>query len=406
MSTLRVLVDPAPQPSSDVPWALYDAQQRLVRSGSGPASTWPSADHREAVLRASAVRLVVVALPPMPADRVAAAAAYALEDQLAGPAHAQHLVASARRRDGRVEIAIAARSLFAPLQKAFERVVAEPAAAPVPPSTAWRWYGSGPAGGFVRRPDGSAFAVSAPAPSGPVPPELALPLAQAARTAGSVTRIEVAFPAEDAQLRDWAAQCGVAYQRVAAWRWDQDGAALAAASDLLQGEFSRAPRAAPVSAARRFRWAAGVGIAALSLHVGATFAEWAWLRYQDWQVARAIVATARSAGAGEASDADTAAAALSKHFADARHRAALAAPADALPLLARAAPALAMLPAGTLKSATYAGGAWTFDLGKVDPALAGSADRQLALAGLATLTATTAAGTRMRIGPAAGTERP
>ena len=100
---------------------------------------------------------------------------------------------------------------------------------------------------------------------------------------------------------------------------------------------------------------------------------------------------------------EAAATALGKRYADVRHRAGLAAPGDALPLLARAAPALGALPAGALKSATYAGSTWTFDLGKIDPAHAASLDRKFAAAGLATLAATTATGTRMRIAPAPGT---
>ena len=405
MSVLRVLVDAAPSAAQSVPWAMYDAQQRLVRSGTGAAAAWPAADAREAVLAASVVRLAHVVLPPMPADRVPSAAAFALEDQLAGPAQAQHLVAAPRQRDGSVIVAIASRALLAPLQGAFDRVVAEPSAAPVPPAGTWRWYASGAAGGFVRRPDGSAFAVSAPARDGPLPPELALTLARATR-ASPLTRIEVAFPVEDAQLRAWSIECGAPFARAAAWRWDQDGTALAAATDLLQGEFSRQARVPAVAAGTRFRWAIRLAVAALALHVGATTIEWAWLRYQSWRVSRAIVATARDAGAGEAADAEAAALALSKRFAEARHRAGQTAPGDALPLLSRAAPALASLPASALKSATYAAGTWTFDLGKLDPSLVSSADRDLAAAGLSTLSATTAAGTRVRVAPAAGTERP
>src|SRR5262249_2314634 len=163
----------------------------------------------------------------------------------------------------------------------------------------------------------SAFAVSA-ADAG-APPEIALAVAQAARER-TLDRVEVAFPVEDAQLRAWSQQCGVALARVAAWHWDQDGAALAAATDLLQGDFSREPRARPVSAARRFRFAFGVAAAALALHVGATFAQWAWLRYQAWETSRGIIAAARAAGVPEAEDADPAAAALARRFADARHR--------------------------------------------------------------------------------------
>ena len=405
MSILRVLAAAAPSPAQEVPWALYDAQQRLVRSGAGPAAEWPTAARIEAVLAAPAVRLARVVLPPMPADRVAAAAEFALEDQLAGPAKAQHLVASSRARDGSVEVAIAARSLFAPLRESFARVVAEPAVAPVPAAGAWRWYASGMAGGFVRRPDGSAFAVSAPQP-GALPAELALALSQSTRTRAAMPRVEVAFPVADEDLLAWSAQGNTEFSRVAAWHWDQDGGALAAATDLLQGDFAREPRARPVSAARRFRFAFALVGVAVALHVGATILQWAWLRYDTWQTARAIVATARSAGAGEAADADAAAAALTKRFDDVRHRAGLAAPADALPLLARAAPALGSLPSGSVKSATYAARTWTFDLGKLDPAHAGALDRKLVSAGLATLAATTAAGTRLRIAPAAGTELP
>lgn len=406
MSVLRVLLAAVPSPAHESPWALFDAQDRHVRSGVGTPATWPVAERREAVLAAAAVRLVGVAMPPMPADRVAAAAAFALEDQLAGPASAQHLVASPRRRDGTVEVAIAARPLFPPLQRDFARVVAEPAVAPIPAPGTWRWYASVHDGGFVRRPDGSAFAVSTPDPQGPVPGELALALAQAARTGGTVARIDVAFPVDEAQLAAWTAQCSAPFKRGVVWRWDQDGTAITAATNLLQGDFSRQAPAISRSAASRFRWAAGLTIAALALHVGATIAQWLWLQIDGWQTGRAIVATARGAGVADASDAEAAATALARRFTDARHRAGLTAPSDALPLLSRAAPALGALPAGALKIATYSPGTWTFDLAKLDASVAAKVDRDLDSAGLATLQATTNAGTRLRTTLAPGAELP
>jgi hypothetical protein len=405
MSVLRVLLTKAPSPASDDPWALFDAQERKVRSGRGNPSTWPAADRHEAVLAASAVRLAGIVLPPMPPDRVAAAAAFALEDQLAGPAHEQHLVASARRRDGGVDVAIAARSLFAPLQKEFARVVAEPATAAIPPANSWRWYVSGADDGFVRKPDGSAFAVSAPHGDS-VPPELALALTQARRSGSTAPRIEVAFAADDTQVSAWSAQCATPFARSAAWRWDQDGAAIAAAPDLLQGEFSREVKRVPQTATHRFRWAAGLAVAAVSIHVAATLAQWTWLRFDSWRTARAIVAVASDAGVGERPDADAAAAALARKFGDARHRAALSAPTDALPMLARAAPALAGLPAGTFKIATYSPVTWTFDLAKIDANALAELDRRLTLAGLATLQATTNSGTRLRVTLAPGMDLP
>jgi hypothetical protein len=405
MPVLRVLLTKAPSPASDEPWALFDAQERKVRAGHGNASTWPAADRREAVLAASAVRLAAIVLPPMPADRVAAAAAFALEDQLAGPAQDQHLVPSARRRDGGVDVAIAARSLFAPLRREFARVVAEPATAPNPPAKTWRWYVSGAEGGFVRKPEGSAFAVSAPHGDS-VPPELALALTQTKRSGGVAPRVEVAFAADDAQLSAWSAQCATPFAQSTAWQWDQDGSAIAAAPDLLQGEFSRETRRAPQTAAHRFRWAIGLAVAAVLIHIAATLAQWTWLRFDSWRTARAIVTTAVDAGAGEQPDADAAAAALARKFADTRHRAALSAPTDALPLLARAAPALAALPAGTFKIATYSPATWTFDLAKVDANILAELDRRLTTAGLATLQAATNAGTRLRVTLAPGMDLP
>ena len=68
-----------------------------------------------------------------------------------------------------------------------------------------------------------------------------------------------------------------------------------------------------------------------------------------------------------------------------------------MPLLARAAPALAALPAAAVKSAIYADGAWTFELAALDaPALA-ALDRRLQDAGLTALQAKTSAGHRMRV---------
>jgi hypothetical protein len=77
----------------------------------------------------------------MPADRVSAAAAFALEDQLAGR-RMKRTVASPRRRDGSVDVAVTQRALMAPLAREFARVVAEPALAPILPR-AWPMFSLG-----------------------------------------------------------------------------------------------------------------------------------------------------------------------------------------------------------------------------------------------------------------------
>ena len=130
------------------------------------------------------------------------------------------------------------------------------------------------------------------------------------------------------------------------------------------------------------------------------------MRFESWQAQRSIVAAARDAGVADASTADVAAAALRDRFVQARQRAGRPAPSDALPLLARAAPGLAQLPPGALKSATYTAGTWTLDVARLDPAMAARLDSDLAIAGLAVLAAPSASGVRMRLSPAPGTELP
>lgn len=394
MSILRVLVSEPPAAAVAAPWALFDDHDRHQRSGAGVPADWPQAARREAVLSASAVRLASVALPPMPADRVASAATFALEDQLAGGSNTQHLTVAPRKADGSVEVAIASRALVAALQRDFARVIAEPAVSPLPAPGAWRWYRSQADGGFVRKPDGSAFAVSAAA-RGRAPDELALALAQSARS-GTVPRVEVAFPVDDAELAAWSAQCGTRFDRGVAWHWDQDGARLAAAPDLLHGEFSLTPAKPTRSMARRLAGPLALAATALALHVGATLAYWAVLRYDAWQVERSLVQAARDAGAGDAANAEAASAALARRFDDARHRAWQSAPGDALPLLARTSAAVTALPPGSLKSASYTAGSWTFDLAKLAPASMDTLDRTLSLAGVAVLAANTPTGTRVR----------
>jgi hypothetical protein len=308
-------------------------------------------------------------------------------------------VAGPQAVDGTVVVTIAPRALTQSLRASFSRVIAEPALAPLPPAQVWRWHASSAGGGFLRKPDGSAFAVSDTVGES-LPPELALALVEAAQQRTMPTSIEVMFDASAAQCTAWSAASGVTFVTGSAWRWDRDGAAFARAPDLLP----RAPLAiaAPASSGRLWRSAAVIAGVAMLLHVGATAAHWSWLRFEAWRTERTLVELAQRADAGEHPDADSATAAIARKFAAARHRAGQSVAADALPLLARAAPALATLPPASLRTATYASGSWTLDLQKVDAAALSELDAALSTAGLTTLRATTASGARVRIGVAPG----
>ncbi|MBA3504558.1 MAG: hypothetical protein H0T80_02110 [Betaproteobacteria bacterium] len=400
MTTLRVLLADAPSSERPEPWALFDAQGRVIREGRAVPASWPAAARREAVLSASAVRIVELKLPPMSQDRVGAAAAYALEDQLAGPAHDQHIAVSDLGRDGRVQAFVASRALVASLASQFSRVVAESALAPPPPLSHWRWFASGAPGGFVRKADGSAFAVSAATADADLPAELTWSLAHAMRSGAPVKAIEAAFACDDATLARCAATTGVPFHRIEPWRWvDTTPTAFAATTDLLQHEFGRLPRRTAQANIRALKTPAIVAIAALGLHVVATLSQWAWLRVDEWRTARAIATVALAAGI-DAAESDAAALLLTRRHVAARHRAGLAAPSDALPLLATIAPALAALPERALKIAVYADGHWTFEFGKLDATDAVELERRIKASGLTALQATTAAGMRMRVTPA------
>ncbi len=408
MTTLRVLLDAPAAVDAGAPWALFDASGACVANGHDPAARWPRADALEVIVAASQLRLAAVTLPPLPAARVAGAAAFALEDQLAGPADEQWLAASAQRPGGRVVVVVAARALVTGLRSRaagagrarLTRMLAEPELAAA--GACWCIPAAADAGSsFVRLADGSAFPVDAVPADGSLPPALALALSRAARGGMPTAPMRVDGAVDDAALARWQQQAGVPFARGTPWRWQAAApTAFAAATNLLQGEMAPTPPARAGARRRLFMPAVGIAAAALALHVGATVADWARWRIDAWRAARAWTAVATNAGVAKAAAATPAAAraALLQRYAEVRHAHGLPAPGDALPLLARAAPALAALPAGTLRSATYADRHWTLDLQHADPAVIRSLDARLTRAGAPAIIATTAAGTRLRIG--------
>ncbi len=410
MTTLRIRLSAPPSPESACDWALHDASGARVRSGCDRPSGWPSATRVEVVIAASQVRIASVALPPVPSARVVSAATFALEDQLAGPPEAQHLAAGAQQPDGHVRVAIVGRALVAALTGAairrgplarLGRVVVEPELAA--DFAGWRWCAGESDGGdgFVRRPDGSAFPVGAPGAGNRLPVELLLALDQARRDGAPPGEVRVDAAIDEAARVRWTSETRIPFSGGDAWRWrEAPPSAFAGAIDLLQGDFALTPAAERGGRGRLFAPALVLASAALALHVVATLGEWSALKLDNWRQARAMASLATGAGIGpEAAAAPpTAYAALAHRRAELRHAQGLTAPDDALPLLAITAPALGALPPGSVRSATYVDGHWTMDLAQVDAALAGDLGSRLRLAGIPALVATSAAGTRVRIG--------
>jgi hypothetical protein len=181
------------------------------------------------------------------------------------------------------------------------------------------------------------------------------------------------------------------------WRWDEAPAtAFAAAPDFLATD-APASASAASNAVHAFRPALFIATAALALLAAGLLVERAWLAVEQWQASRALMQEAASARLPTASTPAAAAAAIAQANAQARHRAGRAASGDAVPLLARAAPVIATLPAGTLKSATYANDAWMLELASIDAQSVSRVARSLAHAGIDAVSAPTASGVRMRL---------
>ena len=402
MTVLRALLTGAPAADRVEAWALFDAAGTCVRTGYDTSAAWPTADEVEFVLSAAQVRVARIALPPLPPSRVADAARFSLEDQLAASDGTQHIAVSTQARDGGVRVAVASRSLLTSISTSHTgvaRIIAEPELAR--PAADWTWCArDADAAGFVRRPDGSAFPIDAPPRDGALPPELVLALGQARRGGSGPSRIVADAPFAASSLSRWQQETGVNFEPGTPWHWEAAPPNLFAdAIDLLPGP-GPDPAASRTSPARLFVPALVLASAALFIHVVATVGEWSSLRYDAWRAKREWIAVSAEAGVppGAGVNLVAARAALVRRYAALRHAQGLPAPDDALPLLARATPALAALPAGAVKSATYADGHWTLDLARPDPAVIADLDTRLRAAGVPALVASSAAGTRVRFG--------
>ena len=321
---------------------------------------------------------------------------------MAGPIDAHRLVVSAQRPDGQVRVVIVARTLIDAIatgRRAFARLVAEPELAAL--NSGWRWCIGDDATGFVRCADGSAFPVDGTLAAGPLPPEIVLALGQARREGSAPANVRVDGVVDEGALSRWQRETGVAFVRGAPWRWEGAAtASFASAQNLLPDARNSTSASTRPRASHLFAPALALVSAAVVIQVVASVGEWALLRLDAWRAAREWSSLAVAAGisAEAASTTQSARNAIALKYADLRHARGLPAPDDALPLLARAAPALATLPPGTVKAASFADGHWTIDLTRTDPPIVAELDAQLRAARVPTLIASSESGTRIRFG--------
>ena len=393
---LRVFLAAPPHRDRADAWVRFAADGRVLAHGRDAPDAWPDDDHLEIVLAAQHVRLATLDLPPMTPERLRHAARFALEDQMASASDDAAIALTTSRP---VVAAIASAALVRDLgaqSRPVLRIIPEPALAPR--NAGWTWCASAAGGGFVRRADGSAFAVGSGGEDGALPAELQAALAQAQHAGVAPAAVHAAVTADPERLAAWTRATGVAFVPAPAWQWEHATPAMfAAAPDFATQDrtIHPAPTGSPV--ARRFRPAVALAVLALVVHAAALLVQWAWLEVTDWRLARAVVAQAAASGLPGAATPAAAAAAIARRNAELRHRAGKSASGDALPLLARAAPSIASLGGGQLKAMTYSRDAWTLELGKLDAQAVSAMTRGLTRAGIDAVSAPTPGGTRMRL---------
>ena len=407
VNTLRVLVDAAPDPERSAEWVLFDAANRVLRAGRDRPSSWPESQRREAVIAASQGRLVTLALPPLPPARVAAAARYALEDQLADAPEDSHVAVSAQSGDGGVRAAIVAehwmRAFAAGSRRCgitWDRGLLESDLAITPPAT-WRWCAASVAQpGFIRTDRGTTIAIGAASADAP-PHELSLALAGAGERRPRSLRVDAAG-ASATLLANASRETRVEFVAGTPWRWSEASpAAFAGAIDLLSGGYGRAPAAQPAQWAKLLRPALWIVAIAIGIGVCSAIGEWLWLRWQAATLERDLEAVARTTVPEYASGATadlSPATALLRRQRSLQHAAGLAADDDFLPLLARSAAALGTLPPGALRAMGYADGHLTLELQKLDAAQTSALQRQLQQSRLVAIAVPSSGGMRLRIG--------
>jgi type II secretory pathway component PulL len=392
---LRLFLTAPPEVDRADAWVRYSRDGRPVARGRDVPGRWPADSSLEVVLAAQRVRLATLTLPPMPRNRVRQAVRYALEDQMATAAEECAVAVAQSGRD--VVAAIASEALIrgiAAQGRPISRIIPESALAPI--GDGWTWCRSAGDGGFIRRDDGSAFAVGAV--DGELPSELRLALAQATRAGRAPAAVHVAMAADAAQLATWSQATGVPFVSATAWHWEASSSeAFAMAPDFLAGDVPAGTGPTQSSTVRSFRPALLVAGLALAIHAGGMLVQWGWLNLVDWRLSRAIVQQATASGFANITNAAAASSAIARRNAELRHRAGRPAPGDGLPLLARAAPSIATLPGGTLKSISYANQAWTLELAKLDADAVSRVTQALHRAGIDAVSAPAAGGTRMRL---------
>ncbi len=386
MNTLRFRLDETFAPDKlACDWVLLDSLNAPLAKGRSRPNEWPAADAWIGIVASARARVLRLALPELPTQKFAATLAYAVETRIAGEPQQQHLFAGRRDADGKRPVVVIERAWLEAALGALatagvlpSRLVAE-GELPERPLDAW-WWQRATAGGFVLlSEDALPLDDASAAPDLPTALVLALERSGAARPARLL--IAGTEPTPEQQLA-WARTLGLAIEYRPGWDWRELPAArFDTACDLHRLPAEGEGQKESDEPSRLWRQAAILFAFAAAVHLGATaldFARLSWRAAQLEKEARQLVPGGLTQPAGIPASA----AAFRRLYAAARHAAGLPAAQDALPLLARAAPALAPLGEDALRHAHFASGKWTLDLPPLDGSRRQALGAALSRAGL------------------------
>jgi len=400
MSVLRLFLDETfPGQSRACRWTLV-AEEKVIDSGQGEPKTWPAADQFVGIAAATRARVLRLTLPDLPPAKFRAALAYAVEARIAGEPELQKIAAGRIEADGKRRVVVAEKRWIDEALRALgasgvhlAKLAAAAELAEVP-RDAWCWQRAA-SGGYVLTGD-DLLPLDGAGPETEPPAVLLLALERGGGERPRRLIICGDEPSPQQQLA-WARGLGLSVQ------WQAGGDPLCAsntqvqaAQDLLPASASETKMSAEQSGPRRWRIAAGIAAIAGVLHLAAAAADYLWLGARTRALEReaANLLAARFPQAGAVAEPF---AAFRENYARLRHAAGLPAPQDALPQLARAAPALAQMGDSALRQAQFSGGRWTLDLAPLSAAQRQQLVTALRQAGFSPIYAEQANGLRMML---------
>ena len=364
MSTLRIYFSGLWHDSaSPCPWALCDETGAVLQSGNDPVAALPKGHGCVAIIAPDRVLCVSARVPPGSRRRWLATLPFVAEEYTLSDPEENHVMPGPALADGRVMLNVvdkpwlrrvveACRTASLPLR----RMVPETFLPALAPGT-WSmvWDGSN---GFVRTNAASGMALdNSDADTAP----LTLRLLMNSTQASLPEKIEVRFPQHvpEAQriLPRWNS-LPAALSAGPAWDW-QRAPIPADALNLLWGDF--APRARISEWWQKLRPAALILLAVLGVEAIGANIEWAMLANEKKSLMRDMERSFRTAF-GETGTLVNAPLQMQRNLAGLRHAAGVPDEGDFLPLLDAAAPALAALPAGSVRGLHYESGRLDADI--------------------------------------------